>query len=114
MKFSTILLAFTLSVGAHLALGADSPPNSGGGAAQAAKDSAWLDKARVAYPLTTCVVSGEDLGDMADAKDYIYQQEGKPDRLVRFCCAKCLSRFEKDPAKYLKLIDEASAKAAKR
>jgi hypothetical protein len=59
------------------------------------------------------VVSGEDLGDMADSKDYVYQQDGKPDRLVRFCCAKCLSRFEKDPAKYLKLIDEASAKAAK-
>jgi len=50
---------------------------------------------------------------MAEAKDYIYKQPGKPDRLIRFCCRKCQSRFEKDPAKYLKIIDEAAAKATK-
>ena len=79
----------------------------------APKDSAWMEKARTEYPLKTCVVSGEELGGMGESKDYIYRQEGKPDRLVRFCCGKCKSKFEKDPARYLKVIDEAGAKAGK-
>ncbi len=68
--------------------------------------------AKSAYPLTTCVVSGEELGgDMGDPVDYIYKQDGQPDRLVRFCCKMCIPKFKKDPSKYLKLIDEAAARA---
>lgn len=64
------------------------------------------------YPLKTCVVSGEELGgDMGDPVDYVYHQEGKPDRLVKLCCSKCVARFKKDPAKYLKKLDEAEAAA---
>jgi hypothetical protein len=114
MKILAFLFALTLSVSAPLVIGADGHSNAGKSAAPVARDSEWLEKARAEYPLNTCVVSGEDLGDMGDAKDYIYRQEGKPDRLIRFCCAKCLSRFEKDPAKYLKVIDQAAAKATKR
>lgn len=62
-----------------------------------------------AYPLSTCVVSGEKLGEMGPAVDYIHKEEGKPDRLVRFCCKNCIKKFTKDPAKYLKQIDEAAA-----
>ena len=53
-----------------------------------------------AYPLKTCVVSGEELG--ADAYDYVYQGQ-----LVRFCCKKCLGAFQQDPAKYLEKIEAA-------
>ncbi len=58
-----------------------------------------------AYPLTTCVVSGEALNDM-----------GKPDRLVMFCCKSCIGKFNKDPAKYLAKLDaaEAASKADKK
>ena len=56
------------------------------------------------YPLTTCVVSGEKLGEMGEP--YIMQHEG---REVRFCCKKCRKDFLKDPAKYLKLIDDAAS-----
>ena len=42
-------------------------------------------------------------------RDFIYQEAGKPDRLVRFCCAGCLKDFNKDPEKYLKMIDDAAA-----
>lgn len=56
------------------------------------------------YPLTTCVVSGEKLGEMG--KPYIMQHEG---REVRFCCKMCRKDFLKDPAKYLKIIDDAAA-----
>ena len=50
---------------------------------------------------------------MGPGIDYTYKQDGKPDRLVRFCCKDCRKDFDKDPAKYLKLIDEAAAKAKK-
>ncbi|MFH0907335.1 MAG: TRASH domain-containing protein [bacterium] len=71
--------------------------------------SAWAvaaDKADT-YPLTTCVVSGEKLGEMGDP--VIFNYEG---REVRFCCKNCKKDFLKDPAKYLKKIDDASAKKA--
>lgn len=74
-----------------------------------------VDKAHADYPLENCVVSGEKLevSDMGEPFDYIHTEEGKPDRLVRFCCKSCLKTFKKAPAKYLKKIDDAaSAKAA--
>jgi YHS domain-containing protein len=61
------------------------------------------------YPLQTCVVSGEKLGEMGDP--YIYTHEG---REVRLCCKGCLKDFKKDPAKYLKKLDEAGQAAAKK
>jgi hypothetical protein len=64
-----------------------------------------------AYPLATCVVSGDKLGDMGEPFVHIHKQEGKPDRTVKFCCKGCLKDFQKDPAKYLKLLDEAAAPA---
>jgi YHS domain-containing protein len=53
------------------------------------------------YTLSTCPVSGENLGSMGDPVVKVY--EG---REVRFCCASCVGAFEKDPAKYLANIDE--------
>jgi hypothetical protein len=78
-------------------------------------DAAWLAKARAEYTVTTCVVSGDKLdgGNMGKAQDFIYQQAGKPDRLVRFCCKGCEKDFNKDPAKYLKKIDDAAAAKSK-
>lgn len=56
------------------------------------------------YPITTCVVSGEKLGEMGEP--YIMQHEG---REIRFCCKKCRRDFLKDPARYLKILDNAAA-----
>ena len=50
---------------------------------------------------------------MGPPQDYVYRQEGKPDRLVRLCCNHCVRDFKKDPAKYLKMIDDAAAAKAK-
>ena len=62
-----------------------------------------------AYPLKTCVVSDEKLGgDMGDP--YVFTHEG---REVKLCCKSCLKDFKKDPAKYMKKIDEAQKKAQK-
>ncbi len=53
------------------------------------------------YTLSTCPVSGENLGSMGDA--IVKVHDG---REVRFCCDSCVGAFEKDPAKYLAKIDE--------
>lgn len=59
------------------------------------------------YTLTTCVVSGEKLGGMGKA--YVFDYEG---REIKLCCKSCEKDFKKDPAKYVKKIEEAE-KAAK-
>lgn len=67
------------------------------------------------YPLKTCVVSGEALGSMGDYVNYVHKEAGKPDRIVRFCCDGCIDDFKKEPARFLKKIDDAAAaKAAKK
>jgi hypothetical protein len=79
-------------------------------------DAAWLTKARAEYPLNSCLVSGDkfESGEtMGPPRDFIYKEAGKPDRLVRFCCKGCIKDFNKDPAKYLKIIDDAAAAKAK-
>ena len=62
------------------------------------------------YPLKTCVVSGEKLdGDMG--KPYVFTHEG---REIKLCCKSCLKDFKKDPAKYLKKLDETKKPAAEK
>jgi len=71
----------------------------------------WVEKERADYPLDSCVVSEDKLkGDMGGPIDYVYKQEGKPDRLVRFCCKDCIKDFKKNPNKYLNAIDAEAAK----
>jgi YHS domain-containing protein len=59
------------------------------------------DDGKPAYPLTVCVVSGEKLDSMGGP--YIMTYEGQE---VRFCCEHCKPKFEKDPATYLKKIQD--------
>ena len=65
------------------------------------------------YPLTTCIVSGEKLGgDMGDPVVFVYQDKAKGiNQEVKFCCSMCKPKFLKDPDKYMKVIQEAEAKA---
>jgi YHS domain-containing protein len=60
------------------------------------------------YTLKTCVVSGDKLGEMGDP--YVYEYQG---REIKFCCKGCVKDFKKDPAKYIKKIEEGEAKAKK-
>lgn len=64
------------------------------------------------YPLNVCAVSSEELGSMGEPFDYIHQEAGKPDRLVRMCCEGCVKKFKKEPAKYLARIDAAAKQKA--
>jgi YHS domain-containing protein len=60
------------------------------------------------YKLKNCIVSGDKLGEMGDP--VVYEYEG---REIKFCCKSCIKDFKKEPAKYLKKIQEAEAKAKK-
>lgn len=59
------------------------------------------------YPLTTCVVSGDDLNSAG--KPHIFTYKGKE---VRLCCKDCKEDFDKDPATYMKKIEAAQAAAS--
>ena len=96
------LLAFALTVTTGI-----------GALAQAGHDHAGATQAAASaesYPLTTCVVSGDKLGEMGDSVHYVYKQPGKPDRMIQFCCKDCIKDFEKEPAKYLAVLDAAETK----
>jgi YHS domain-containing protein len=60
------------------------------------------------YPLDTCLVAGEKLGEKAvtvvlkDQRDPL--QEG---RQLKFCCQDCVVKFEANPRDYLAKLDEA-------
>lgn len=58
-----------------------------------------------AYPLKTCVVSGETLGGMG--KPVKVTHEGTE---VQLCCKSCMKDFKADPAKYVKMVKDAAAK----
>ena len=54
--------------------------------------------------LATCPVSGEKLDSMG--KPYVFTYQGQE---VKLCCSGCKKDFDKDPAKYLKKIQDAAA-----
>lgn len=57
------------------------------------------------YPLKTCIVSGEKLGEMGKAFSFVH--EGQE---IKLCCKDCQKDFKKDPAKFMKKLKEAAAK----
>jgi YHS domain-containing protein len=58
--------------------------------------------------LTTCPVSGDKLGEMG--KPYVFVYKGQE---VKLCCPSCKKDFDKDPAKYLKKIQDAAKTSQK-
>lgn len=56
-----------------------------------------------AFPLKTCIVSGDDLGD--DPVDVNYKG-----RVIRLCCKSCVKKFNANPAKYMAILDKEIAK----
>lgn len=55
------------------------------------------------YPLQTCVVSGEKLGEMG--APYVFEYQGTE---VRLCCKDCREKFDKNPDNYLGKITGAA------
>ena len=80
------------------------PEENGDSAAVTSADTVMATTdGEAAYPLTTCVVSDETLGDMGDP--FLLTHD---DREVRLCCKGCLEDFEADPARFLAKLDASS------
>jgi YHS domain-containing protein len=48
------------------------------------------------YPLKTCIVSGNGLSSMNDEQRIVHNGQE-----IKFCCKPCVSKFKKNPDKYL-------------
>lgn len=69
-------------------------------------DEAVIAKQKASYPLTTCPVSGDELGgEMGAPIDVVIGN-----RLVRLCCKDCIGQMRADPTKFLSKLDPASKK----
>jgi YHS domain-containing protein len=64
-----------------------------------------------AYPLTTCIVTGEKLDADPGMKSYSFVHEGQE---IKLCCKGCLKDFKKEPAKYLKKLEKPADDKAKK
>lgn len=62
------------------------------------------------YPLTTCLISGDKLGEMGDPVVFLYQTNGI-NQEIKFCCPMCKPKFLADPGKYMKIIQQAETKS---
>lgn len=58
------------------------------------------------YPLKTCAVSGDKLGEHGKSVK-VTAPDGTD---VYLCCKDCLKDFKKNPAKYSKMVKDAAAK----
>jgi YHS domain-containing protein len=68
-------------------------------------DEAVIAQQSAQYPLETCPVSKMKLGKMGEPYNYVYANQ-----LVRFCCKGCVSAFNKEPARYLAMVNGSWAK----
>ena len=59
------------------------------------------------YKLEKCIVSDEKLGEMGKPVEFEYKGQE-----IKLCCKSCRKDFDKDPAKYLKKMQDEEKKAA--
>lgn len=71
-------------------------------------DRAAAEAQRRGYPLGTCIAAGSRLGSMGEPTEMVLAG-----RLLRFCCASCEPKVLAEPAKHLRLIDEAWRRAGR-
>jgi len=76
-------------------------PAQSGAAAQPGADASAKAPHVEPYTLSTCPVSGEELGKEDPPVVRVYDG-----REVRFCCKNCIAKFEADKDKYLAKIDQ--------
>lgn len=60
------------------------------------------------YPLETCIVSDEKLGEMGEVVTKVHDGQE-----FKFCCKHCIKDFDKDPAKFHAKLKEQVAKQEK-
>lgn len=107
MKKNTILsclvLGAALIITPAIASAAAGCSGCGGGAAALA-DQAKPEAGAKAYPLTTCIVTDEKLGEMGEPFVFVHQGQE-----IKLCCKSCKKKFDKAPETYLKKLAQAPA-----
>lgn len=54
----------------------------------------------IPFPKTTCLVSGEKLGEMGIPPAIVYHGQQ-----IKFCCKNCIPKFEANPEKYVSQLN---------
>jgi len=98
MKTLTLILSLIALGGAALGFS----PTSETQADKTPSNEAIIAAQLPSYPLTKCVISGEELDSMGDPINMVV--EG---RLVRICCKGCAKSLKKDPKAAFAAIDKA-------
>lgn len=70
-------------------------------------EAAYAAAQRDDYPMTTCAVSGEELGSMGDPIEVVAGQT-----LVKLCCKGCVKRVHTDPMKFVAMVQAARAETS--
>ncbi len=60
------------------------------------------------YPLETCLVSDEKLGEDPDMKPFAFVHAGQE---IKICCKSCKKDFDKDPKKFMAKLEDEAKKA---
>ena len=69
-------------------------------------DALMIEQQLPYYPITTCIITGDELGIHGGAVSFIYGN-----RLFRTCCNDCKGEFLADPTEYVIELDEEIVKA---
>lgn len=67
-------------------------------------DQAKPDAKAKPYPLDTCIVTDEKLGEMGEPFVFVHQGQE-----IKLCCKSCLKKFNKTPETYLRKLAQAPA-----
>ena len=65
-------------------------------------EAAVIKEQTPGYPMTTCPLTGEELGSMGEPIQLVHGT-----RLVQLCCKGCVKGFMKNPAKTMEKLDAA-------
>ena len=107
MKKTTIFTCLAVGVAlvttASFALAGNAPVGCCGAVTPMA-DQAKPEAGAKAYPLSTCIVTDEKLGEMGDPFVFVHQGQE-----IKLCCKSCKKKFDKAPETYLKKLAQAPA-----
>ena len=75
-----------------------------GGCESGPSDSETGNSEEAFYPIDFCIVTGNDFDEEGSGMiPYTHVHDGIT---IKFCCKPCLPKFNKDPEKYLVILDE--------
>jgi YHS domain-containing protein len=105
-KLMKILTKFLCMAFAAALMAAPVIASAAAGCAGCSGAASLADKAAAArpYPLPTCIVTDEKLGEMGEPFVFVYQGQE-----IKLCCKSCKKKFDKAPETYLQKLAQAPA-----